>query len=1023
MNDERVLLLESLLRDAPEGVFMKDIDGRYLVANDVTAQALGFRTDEVVGKRDDELLAPEVARQLTTHDRAVLQTGTSVTHEETLGAPGSERVWQVSKGPVRNGEGRIVGIFGVARDVTESRRAEQQEHAARERAERTAAHLGALEMVTEGALALLSGEELVRELLDRVRRVFAADTSMLLLLREDTQVLEVNAAAGLEEEVTRRVQIPVGRGFSGTIAATRRPLVVADVSRIEIVSPVLRAAGIRSMLGVPVMLRGRLLGVLHIGTLTARDFDAEDVRLMQVVAGRVATALDGMFLFRAEREARAQAEAAEERYRALVNGLDHSIVWEADANTLWFTFVSAPAEKVLGYPIADWFTQPSFFAQRLHPDDRERVLRELRVAAVDRQDHKFDHRMIKADGSPIWVHTGITVAQAGAATVFHGITVDIDELKKAEEALRVRARQLAATADLGQHALAGTDVAALLDEAAARVARELDAGFVEILELLPERGRLLLRAGVGWEEGLVGHATIGADHSSHAGYTLTAGQPVIVEELGREDRFRPSSLLLGHQVVSGLAVAIPGTSGPFGVLAAHTRAQRTFTGDDVAFLQSVANLLSAALIRARLLAQIEEARARAEDAERRLTFLYQATGMLLGDPLNVDARVSDFAIQIVAAIGDLGCVHYVGDGAPRRFVLQRSPARGARVDIVEPPPGSVVEVPEIVAEVIRKGEAQLFSEPPAAVVAACEAGEMTPPAGSVPASAILAPIRARGHTYGAITLVALAPRRYERDDLVLVEELAYRAALALDNARLYEQVERAAREREELISVVAHDLRNALHSILLNAVALAQAPLDEATKKRIDRIRAAGDIMDRLTRSVLDAGALDAGRLQVQPAACDPGGTVREAVEALAPLAEARALGLTAHVPEGLPPVVCDRDRILQVLSNLIGNALKFTKKGEVRVSARAADGEVVFAVTDTGPGIREEELPHVFDRFWQARETAHKGSGLGLFIVKGIVEAHRGRVWAESRVGTGTTFFFALPVAGGRAPSPKACC
>ncbi|MFQ5956630.1 MAG: EAL domain-containing protein [Candidatus Brocadiales bacterium] len=166
------------------------------------------------------------------------------------------------------------------------------------------------------------------------------------------------------------------------------------------------------------------------------------------------------------------------------------------------------------------------------------------------------------------------------------------ERKRTEDALKARAQQQAAVAKVGQRALAGIDLQTLMDEIATVVANTLGVAYCKVLELLPDSKALLLRAGVGWKEGYVGHATVGADTDSQAGYTLLSNEPVIVKDLRTETRFSGSPLLLDHGVVSGMSTIIPGKNRPFGVLGAHTARQRTFAENDINFLQSVANVLS-----------------------------------------------------------------------------------------------------------------------------------------------------------------------------------------------------------------------------------------------------------------------------------------------------------------------------------------------------------------------------------------------------------------------------------------------
>jgi signal transduction histidine kinase len=158
---------------------------------------------------------------------------------------------------------------------------------------------------------------------------------------------------------------------------------------------------------------------------------------------------------------------------------------------------------------------------------------------------------------------------------------------------------------------------------------------------------------------------------------------------------------------------------------------------------------------------------------------------------------------------------------------------------------------------------------------------------------------------------------------------------------------------------------------------------------------------------------MEGGQLSVEQARVPAEQIVVDSMEAQRPLASSAAIELELELEPDVPDVWADRDRVLQVFENLIGNAVRFTEPGgRITAGAAAQDGDVVFWVRDTGAGISAEELPHVFDRFWQARKTRRGGAGLGLQIVKGIVEAHGGHIWVESRVGAGTTFYFTLPAA-----------
>jgi PAS domain S-box-containing protein len=248
----------------------------------------------------------------------------------------------------------------------------------------------------------------------------------------------------------------------------------------------------------------------------------------------------------------------------------------------------------------------------------------------------------------------------------------------------------------------------------------------------------------------------------------------------------------------------------------------------------------------------------------------------------------------------------------------------------------------------------------------------------------------------------------ERDRLLQAERLAR------------QDVEAAIQARDDVLAIVSHDLRNPLNTISLGLATMRDLPPDRQ-QIAVATVRRAVDRMNRLIQDLLDVTRLDAGRkLAFTLQDVDVAAVVAEAVEAFRAEAQGKRVRLEARPTEELPAVRADRDRVLQILSNLLGNALKFTPEGgEVTVSTRAVDDAVEVQVADTGPGIPEGEQVHVFDAFWQARRTARLGAGLGLAISKGLVESHGGRIRVESRPGLGSTFSFTLPVAGPPADEP----
>ena len=236
--------------------------------------------------------------------------------------------------------------------------------------------------------------------------------------------------------------------------------------------------------------------------------------------------------------------------------------------------------------------------------------------------------------------------------------------------------------------------------------------------------------------------------------------------------------------------------------------------------------------------------------------------------------------------------------------------------------------------------------------------------------------------------------------------------------RLYKDADAAREAREEVLKIVAHDLRNPLSNIGAVAQTLLEIPLREDQKKRhLEIIKRAAERMNRLIHDLLDVARMEAGNLPIEPRRVGVSELLGEVAEMMGPIAAAKELELTTRAAPELTAVRADPDRILQVFSNLIGNAVKFTPEGgRITVTAEPLGPKVRMVVADTGPGIPPDQLPRIFGRMWQAQKSDTRGLGLGLTIARSIVEAHGETIDVESRVGEGTRFWFTLPLdeAGG---------
>jgi PAS domain S-box-containing protein len=284
-------------------------------------------------------------------------------------------------------------------------------------------------------------------------------------------------------------------------------------------------------------------------------------------------------------------------------------------------------------------------------------------------------------------------------------------------------------------------------------------------------------------------------------------------------------------------------------------------------------------------------------------------------------------------------------------------------------------------------------------------------------SALLLPLCARGAVFGAV-LLGTAGRAavYGAVDLAEAEDFGRRLSISIDNLRLYREARDALSAREDLLAIVSHDLRNPLGVVLASSALLLKSSLpperEERARRQVEAIQRAGHRMNRLIRDLLDFASIQGGGLSITRRPHDVAALVGEMVEVQRPLAAQKSQHLIDDAAALTLSVSCDHDRVIQVFSNVVGNAIKFTPEGgTVRVGA-TADGDFIrFTVTDTGPGIAADQLDSIFDRYVQAKRRNRDGIGLGLSIARGIVEAHGGRIWAESGP-SGSSFSFTLPAA-----------
>jgi len=235
-------------------------------------------------------------------------------------------------------------------------------------------------------------------------------------------------------------------------------------------------------------------------------------------------------------------------------------------------------------------------------------------------------------------------------------------------------------------------------------------------------------------------------------------------------------------------------------------------------------------------------------------------------------------------------------------------------------------------------------------------------------------------------------------------------------AAIARQSQAASHPRDDVLSIVAHDLQNPITVISIAANTLLQRLSESSVRRPIERIIRSAQRAARLIQDLLEIDAVETGRFSIETSAVEPADVILLAVESQQNLAADASVIIGADLSPDLSAFEADAERLLEVLENLVGNAVKFTNPGgSITVGAARQKDEILLWVKDSGTGISPDQMPHIFDRFWQAKKAERRGTGLGLTICKAIVEAHGGRIWAESILGVGTTVYFTIPAPAAR--------
>jgi signal transduction histidine kinase/putative methionine-R-sulfoxide reductase with GAF domain len=609
-------------------------------------------------------------------------------------------------------------------------------------------------------------------------------------------------------------------------------------------------------------------------------------------------------------------------------------------------------------------------------------------------------------------HDSTPVAEPGAVRILHraidrAISLSIDRFAGAQS------RAAGALDRIANANLESRDLDDLLRRLLAVVIETMPAVDTAAI-LLREHDILRVRAAVGLEREVELGFTIGIGEG-FAGKIAAERRPVFLKSAATDPLVK--SHLLRERGVHAL-YGVPLIEGDTIIGVAHigSLTAHDFSEDDRRLVGTLASRATTAIYQQML-------RARAETAEVGQRFLSDATAILTSS-LEYEGTLERICALAVPQLADWCAIDLLGpDGQLRTVGLTHcdphkleSARRLAERYPLRP------DAPFGAPEVIMTGKPQFMPEIPDELLATfARDGEHLRILRELGLSSYIAvPVSAHDRVFGGLSLAMgrTSGRRYGPAQLAIAEHLGRRAGLAIENARLYREAQEAARLREQVLAIVSHDLRNPLGTARLAAdVVMKRAEEQGETRivKAAQTIQRAAVRMERLIDDLLDMASIQVGKLSIQSRAYSAAALLQEAAENHEPIANEHGLRFTVEPYVSELQVRCDRERVLQVFSNLLGNAFKFCRPGD-RVALRAQrDGDDIrFTVADTGPGIPPDERQHIFEPFWSAERHAKKGTGLGLFITRGVIEAHGGKIWLASESGRGTAFFFTLPVAQG---------
>ncbi|MCP3140057.1 GAF domain-containing protein [Pyxidicoccus xibeiensis] len=904
-----------------------------------------------------------------------------------------------------------------------------------------------LRVLAEASRALSAAKLELEEVLDTVVRQVVAhlsDSCGVALVSADGQWLDTVAYDDVRpadkaafQAASARSRLRIGESVIGKVALSGQPMRLLRISGEQLAKtlrPEHREMVLRSehysILAVPLLLRGAVIGTLHCVRRSPRPaFDDDDEALLRELADRSALAIANA---RLHQETLMQARVLDSMAEGVSVSDEHGLI----------VYTNPAEDRMFGYGPGELQGQ-HVTVQNDYPSEEnarvvEQVITELKATGV----WSGEWRNVRKDGTPFVTRAHITALELWGRPHWVCVQQDVSEQKRAEaeraallaaeQEARTRAERTAeyarrlqqVTQLLGQ-ALSRDEVAGAVLEVGVDALGAVNAGIWQLdaatglLELMQSRGYA--------PQTVKGFGSFSVDAPVPLAEAVRQAAPLWMRSWAEYAERVPASEERAYAVrhrhgMANACLPLLVEGRAIGGLTFGFEGEHPFEDVERWFLQILTQHAAQALERAKLFeaqlvtqGRLEAMVAERQRAEERMRFLAEASA-LLASSLDYERTLAAMARVAVPVLADWCAVDVLeDDGHVRRVVVAHEDPERARLALDfhrRHPPD--LSAPGGLGKVLRTGEPELMEAiPEALLVATVPDPERLAAVRALGLRSYLSvPLRRRGRVVAALTLgYAESDRRYTGDDLRLVEELALRAATAMDNAMLYQEAREAVAARDTFLGVASHELNTPLTSLKLNLQGLRRAlvpgPGVDAKFQSADRQLTR---LSSLIRELLDVSRITAGRLKLEPEPLDLAELVREVAARVAEDAARAGCELRLRVPSTVPGL-WDRLRVDQVLQNLLSNALKYGHDGPVDVELEAGADSVTLRVRDEGIGIAPEDQPRLFQKFLRvASERHYSGFGLGLWIVRQVVDAMEGRIHVDSDVGRGATFTVVLP-------------